>query len=318
MIRLRPFLNTDPPAIAEVWRSQPPMRGMMQPMSLELLDRLVLSKTYFDRQGLIVAEDGDQVVGFAHAGPVSDCDCRNTDFSCGVTCMVLTTPQCDEAVRASLLQACEEYLTARGATLLKGGPAFPADPFYLGLYGGANLCGILKSDAAATALFESAGYKPARTWSVMQRDLSGFRPVIDRKQMQIRRKFTIGANLDPCAAHWWDACTWGLMQQTEFTLAPRSGGEPAGVAMLWDMEPLASSWGVHAMGVSSIEVAANLRRQGAATFLLGEVLRQMQSHGVTLVETHVDVTNQPALGLFTKLGFAEVDQGVQYQKPAAT
>jgi len=290
------------------------MRGLMQPMSLDLLDRHVLSKPYFKRHGLIVAEDDGQVVGFAHAGPSSADGHSTADYACGVTCMVLTSPEAEEGLRLQLLTACEEYLTSQGTVTLLGGAAFPADPYYHGLYGGSDVSGILQSDEKATAMYQAAGYSACRTWAVMQRDLSGFRPVIDRKQMQVRRKYSVAANLDPRNPHWWDACTWGMMQQTRFTLTPKCGGAVEGAAMLWDMEPLASSWGVHAMGVSSIEVAAASRRQGAATFLLGEILRQMQSAGVTLIETHVDQSNAPAMGLVQKLGFCEVDRSVQYQK----
>ena len=40
----------------------------MQPMSIAVLERYVLSKPTFDPQGLIVATDEDKLVGFAHAG----------------------------------------------------------------------------------------------------------------------------------------------------------------------------------------------------------------------------------------------------------
>jgi hypothetical protein len=63
VIRYRPFRNTDPPHLAEVWRAQPPLRALMQPMSVAILDRLILSKPYFDRQGLIVAVEDEQPIG---------------------------------------------------------------------------------------------------------------------------------------------------------------------------------------------------------------------------------------------------------------
>ena len=51
-----------------------------------------------------------------------------------------------------------------------------------------------------------------------------------------------------------------------------------------------------------------------ATFLVGESLRQLHSHGVSLVETHVLLENKPAIGLFAKLGFQKVDSGIQFFK----
>ena len=85
-------------------------------------------------------------------------------------------------------------------------------------------------------------------------------------------------------------------------------GEPSGSATYWDMEPLASSWGVHASGLSHLEVPPDLRRNGLATYLVGESLRQLQSQGVTLVEAQVATDNEAAVGLMQKLGFTEVDR----------
>ncbi len=68
MIRFRPFTNADPPALAEIWRSRALERGLQQPISAMLLAEVVFGKTYFDNQGLILALDDDQPVGFVHAG----------------------------------------------------------------------------------------------------------------------------------------------------------------------------------------------------------------------------------------------------------
>ena len=103
----------------------------MQPMSVALLEMFVLSKPYFDRQGLILAVDDGQPVGFAHAGfgPGPTGDSLSTDI--GVICMLATQPHPDE-----------EAVEAAGATLreLLAGPRrwssvpvpLPALPVLLG------------------------------------------------------------------------------------------------------------------------------------------------------------------------------------------
>ena len=53
MIRYRPFENRDPPGLAEIWRTQRPIRGRMQAVTPQLLEKHVLAKPWFDRQGLI-------------------------------------------------------------------------------------------------------------------------------------------------------------------------------------------------------------------------------------------------------------------------
>jgi ribosomal protein S18 acetylase RimI-like enzyme len=132
--------------------------------------------------------------------------------------------------------------------------------------------------------------------------------------MQVRRGYRIEAVLDPPARSWWEACTLGHADRTRFHLYPRGGNEPVASVTYWHIEPLASSWGVHAVGVLDLEVAPAARRQGLATFLLGESLRQLQSHGVTVVEAQTMAANEAALGLYRRLGFQPVDQGIVLRK----
>ncbi|MBX9585571.1 MAG: GNAT family N-acetyltransferase, partial [Gemmataceae bacterium] len=68
MTTFRRFRNTDPPALADVWNESHTARGAYPLRTPALLERWVFSKTYFDHDGLIVAEDGGRVVGYALAG----------------------------------------------------------------------------------------------------------------------------------------------------------------------------------------------------------------------------------------------------------
>src|SRR6476469_711267 len=77
LIRYRPFENRDPPGLAEIWRTQRPIRGRMQAVTPQVLEKHVFAKPWFDRHGLIVACDGPRLVGFAHAGFGADCQHRS-------------------------------------------------------------------------------------------------------------------------------------------------------------------------------------------------------------------------------------------------
>jgi len=48
MITYRTFRNTDPPLLVSVWRSRAGQRGLMQPVSADLLEQLLFGKLYFD------------------------------------------------------------------------------------------------------------------------------------------------------------------------------------------------------------------------------------------------------------------------------
>ncbi|MBI3838986.1 MAG: hypothetical protein HY288_13780 [Planctomycetia bacterium] len=235
MVQYRAFRNTDPPQLAEVWRSQTAQRGLMQPMSMAVLERFVFSKPTFDRQGLIVAVEGDKVVGFVHAGfgPAPDQSTLSTEF--GVTCALMHRAETDPAVAAELLARGEQYLRSSGCKTLCAGGSYPLSPFYYGLYGGSELSGVLDSDASAQTIFCEHGYKEAKRSLVLDRDLATFRPVVDRQQMQIRRHTTFETVVDPPTTTWWEACIFEPFDRTQFLLRPREGGAAAAAVNFWTM-----------------------------------------------------------------------------------
>lgn len=314
-IRYRPFLNTDPPWLAEIWRARNQERGLMQPMSAALFEQLVLSKTYFDREGLILAVDGARPVGFVHAGFGPTDDEARLTHQLGVTCMLMVRHDYRRlGIGSGLLAQSEAYLQARGAQVLYGGGIRPLNPFYLGLYGGSELPGVLNSDAEAQRLYLGAGYREIDRALVLHRELASFRPPVNRQQMQIRRGTRLDVRHDLVSASWWEASTMGGFERTRYELLPQAGGPPAAAATVWAMEPLATTWGVKAAGLIDLAVEEPQRRQGLATFLLSEVFRQLHAEGVALVEVQTMQANRAARALYNKLGFDEVDQGAVYRK----
>lgn len=285
----------------------------MQPMSTSVLDELVLSKPYFDRQGLIIAEAGGKPIGFAHAGFGPNEEGSDIAVSKGFTCMLMTTAE-DEEVANQLLAESESFLRARGAESLYGGSLDAMGPFYLGLYGGSRVRGVLASDVAQTEVFLRNGYQAADEYVVLQRELTGFRPLVDRKQMQLRRSHNVEATMDPRPETWWAACNVGQTDHSRFEVRTRGKSEKCGSVVFWEMQPIASGWGVQSIGLLDLEIDRSMQRTGLATFLLGEALRQLIPEGASLVEVQVRLDNEAALGLFKKLGFKQVDRGAVFRK----
>jgi ribosomal protein S18 acetylase RimI-like enzyme len=315
LIRYRPFRNSDPPGLAAIWRTQPPERGLVQPMSADLFEQLVLAKPYFENAGLIVAVDDDLPVGFAHAafGPREDEQGLSTEL--GTTCLVMVRANYQRrGIGAELLTHSEAYLRGRGAKVLYAGGIRPLNAFYLGLYGGSELPGVLDSDSKAQCLFKSQGYREIDRCLVFHRTLAGFRPPVDRQQMQVRRRCLFEVVEDPPAKTWWEACTYGGFERTRFELKARTEGTLLASALVWNIEPLASSWGVHAGGLLDVAVDPAHQREGLATFLLSEAFRHLQTQSISLVEVQTMRQNAAAIGLYRKLGFEEIDQGAVYRK----
>jgi hypothetical protein len=314
MIEYRPFRNTDPPALCHIWRKHAPLRARYQPLTPSTLENTVLSKPFFDRQGLIVATENGQPIGFVHAGFAPNAAGNALDTSTGATCMLMVGHHAHrEQVTGELLARSESFLSSRGASLLYAGSIAPIAPFYLGLYGGCALPGILSSDQPMLDFYRVSGYVQSNLRLILQRQLVGFRPVVDRLQIQIRRGSLVEPFPDPPPANWWEASTEALTERFWFAAMPRSGGETLAKAVFWDMEPLASSWGVHARGLAHIEVISSTDRDAIATFLLAESLRMMALDGVTLVETHVSA-DDPLVAVCQRLGFEVVEEAVELRK----
>ena len=184
MIEYRPFLNVDPPGIVNIWRSQPSQQRLLQGISHGLFETQILSKPYFEPDGLIVAVQDGEIVGFVHAafGPAKDHSTLNRQ--CGIICMMMVQSknQADE-IRLGLLERAEQYLRQHGSTEIYIACRFPDGPFYLGLYGGSQIPGLLEQvHAGGISFFEAAGYAAVKRIDIMQRPLVDFRCVIDRRQ----------------------------------------------------------------------------------------------------------------------------------------
>jgi ribosomal protein S18 acetylase RimI-like enzyme len=314
LIEYRAFRNTDPPGLAELWRSQGGHGGLMQPMSASAFDRYVLSKPTFDREGLSLALEGQKVVGFAHAGFGPSDDRSTLSSARGVISLVLVRPDAEPAVACELLARSERYLVERGAKQIFGGGSYPLAPFYFGLYGGSEPSGVLASDERMRSLFRDCGYREVERSLVLRRELASFRPVVDRRQMQIRRQTTFETLVDPPPTTWWDAMTFEPFESTRCQLVPRAGGAPIASVDFWNMETMVGTLGAHAVGIVGLQVPSGQRRQGLAQFLLGEAFRQLHAQGTALAEVHVQEQNAAAAALFRAFGFAEVESAALYCK----
>lgn len=289
----------------------------MQPMTASLFDLCVCASHCFDPAGLMVATQNDRPIGFAHAGFGPDESGQRLATDLGVTQQIMVHNKFDEPQRNQLadelLAASEAYLRSRGATVLYGGGIHPLGPFYLGLYGGSELPGVLESDLRLTQLFERSDYQVASEVVVMQRDLLSFRPGFSREIRQLKRDASVSVLPLRIADNWWTACHECGHEGVRFELTNRAS-ETLGRVSFWEIEPLATSWGIRTVGLIDLEIATQHRRKKMATYLLGEAFKELHKQGTSIIEVQTMAENEPAIALYKSLGFAKVDTGRVWRK----
>jgi len=320
LYQFRTFRNTDPPRLAAIWNRQPRLRGLARHVSAELLEHYVYSRANFVPAGLIVATHDGVPVGFAHAGFGPSENERQLSHELGVVSMLMVDPAHDgppgepRRLADDLLTRGEMYLRQAGATVLYAGGIRPLDPFYLGLYGGSELPGILASDKRALTLYEQHEYEPIDRVCVLQLDLDDFRPKVSRRQVQLRRTKLVQVVYDPPTTTWWEAVTRGNMQRRRFELFESSGSTPLASVTYWHLEQLEETWAARAMGMLELTVDVKHRGYGLATYLLDESFRRLNAEGIKLIEAQTMIQNLPAQALYRSLGFQQVDEGVVLRK----
>ena len=315
MIEYRPFHNADPPHLAELWNFAKLGPGAALEFPNDALDMLVFAEPYFDKQGLIVACDGAEVVGFAHAGFGANAAGTELSTDEGVICAVVVRMDYRRrGIGRELVARAEGYLRGRGAREIFAGESGRRNPFYLGLYGGADSAGFLESDTGAAPFFTALGYQPAERYQLLYRHIAEKKDPFDPRMLQVKRLMKFGVMDRPSDATWWWMTREGRFGSITFVLVPNAGGPPPAEATFWEMELHAATRGERTAGITRLVVAEPTRRKGYAKSLITEVIRRLRDELVTRVEVTIRDDNVAALNLFKALGFQPFDVGVVYRK----
>jgi len=315
LIGYRPFHNTDPPKIADLWNFGKLGPGAALEFPNDALDMLVLSEPYFDREGLILACDGTEVIGFIHAGFGPTADESGISTASGVICAVVVRMDYRRrGIGRELVARAEEYLRSKGAAEIFAGESGRRNPFYLGLYGGAESAGMLESDVNAAPFFTALGYLPAERYILMRRNIAEKNDPFDPRMLTVKRAMKFGVMDRPANATWWWMTRQGRFDSLTFVLVPNAGGPTPAEVTFWEMGLHAATRGERTAGITNLSVANSERRKGYAKSLLTEVIRRLRDELVTRVEVAIRDDNAPALNLFRALNFEEFDTGVVYRR----
>ena len=312
------------PAAVALWNACGLGRGAVAGLAKEAFDLFVLAQQHFRRDLLTVAVDGPDgrgpngggphIVGWSLGGLTFDH--TDTRTGTGVVCGVLVHPDHRRAgLGTRLLAAAADGLRAAGARRVLAGPAPPADPFLMGLYGGITPAGFLDSDAGAAPFLTARGWTPHRRVGVFHRDVAdrerpGFPVLAAKRRCEVRVTGTVGDG-----PRWW-ATRVGRLDPLRFTLHDRASGDPVATALVIGLEQFGPVWGELAVGLTGLtELGPGTDVHVQALIL--EVNRRLKQEGVSLLEVHANSGDTPRRTTLTRLGFSEVDAGTVYEAPPA-
>ena len=316
MIEYRSFRNYDPPQLVRLWNQARLGRGAVQPVTNdESFDPANFAQQYFDARGVIVAVDGEVPVGFVHAGFGCTDDGSALDRKRGVICAVIVMPGYRlQGVGRELVRRAELYLREAGATEITAGPAPRHDPFFFGLYGGAQPVGFLDSDRNAAPFFTKLGYQAGSQFIVTQRSMHDRDPVNFRLTL-LRRKWELGLADHPDPCPWWWTVRYGRLESLHCVLIPTGGGQPVASLTVVGLDLYSRVWHESAIGVCDLWVAEGQRRQGFGQALLIETIKRLRQETVSAITANVPVDDPSAQAVFRSVGFQSIDRGVVFNAP---
>ena len=312
LVTFRSFHNSDPPQLVRLWNECELGRGAAE-FTENSLEMVNFAQSYFDQQGLIVAEVDGRVVGMVHAGFSPQDSEVGLDKKRGVICMVMVTPEHRrQGIGRALVEQARVYLQNAGAESLVIGGAPGANPFYVGLYGGSQPAGFLDSDPNAAPFFKALGFSPQLRHLVFQRDIAQTADAINFRLMQNRRKYELSIVGGPETPSWWWMTRFGRLDALSFLLVPKRGGAPVASVTVLGLDLFLAKWQERSVGLVDLWVSEELRRQGLGQTLLCEVGRRLRDELVTSMEIHADENNHALQGLLNSCGFLQVDAGTVF------
>jgi ribosomal protein S18 acetylase RimI-like enzyme len=284
-------------------------------MSATIFEDIVLSKPYFDPQGLFIAEHQRELVAMALVGFAPNESQSDLDFRSAIISRLMVDPRISfDEVADRLLKKCYEYANSKSTEKIWYGSQFPHSPFLDGAYGGNLVPGVLESEPLLADVLRRHDFVQTDVVEAFHLALSKFRKVVSRQQITVRRNFEIEVSADPNPSSWYNACCFGKQNCVDFLLAERQENLTRGNLRFWEVQPLSAAWGRRTAGMYFLEIDNEARRSGLATLLMSEAFRQLQDIGFGHVEVQALGSDRPTIALFEKLGFENIDRGFQFIK----
>ena len=315
VVDFRPFHNADPPHLLKLWHAANLGPSAAGEFPCEILELAVYSRPYFDRKGLILAVDGEQIAGMVHAGFSGTADGSELNRSSGVISSIVVHPDYRRKnIGHQLIKKAEAYLAARGARLVTAGGGPDGNGFYHAIYGGVEPSGFSSESAPWDEFFGSCQYERSAVTKVLHRDLDVGSAPINSRLLRNRRRLNMSITDRISNQSWWWFARYGHRDALQIEMVDRRSNNTVATGQIVGLDVYIPKWGMRAAGIRDVAVKQNERRQGYAFSLVVEACRQLREQSIRLVEVQINEDNTAAIELATKAHFQPVAELKTYQR----
>ncbi len=324
MLTIRPFCNTDPPLLLELWKKSRlhDSQARLIPLSMNVLLMQTLGPPFYERRSIMLAFEKEKPVGYVHATPGPTPDGSTLSDQIGQICFLALDPEATEPVRVgkALLKTSEEFLTGLGIKDIFGGSPRPCAPFYVGFFGASEPLGFFDSELLPIQVFEESGYQVLKNTVRFHFELQDFEPQVTMTSVEQMDKLDVLINHLPMPKTWWEACSFAHFSWIESMAKLRDSGRTVARIRVRvtrsdsDESRFSSDKECHA-GLMDVRVLPDFHRQGVAAFTLGETLRYLANRcDVRSIEAHIADDTATMISLLRSLHWNETDHGKVFRK----
>jgi len=302
MIEIRPFLNTDPPALAEVINRCCKIESVV---SASLLEHAVFSKICFTHDRLLIALKGQRLVGFVHLGSTASDDPEMSTL----TISNLLFDEGDDVTATALVEAASEFARARGFSRLRIGSSPENAEYYNGISSHFLNVGIPDFQHVLPTLY-TLGFKELTAWICFECDPQTVKIPFQRKHMLYRRSHDVVQVIDPVFDSNAINLVFSHLANSELRLIERDTNLLVGRLIYASLAHSYPGWPSGGVDVLSYIPYSDDTLIDVFDYLICELVRQIPDSGSSPLRVHVSETNEAHCDLLLALGFDEIIRSV--------